>query len=145
MQAHARSRPLKAAAGAAAAGMSNPLRTRRAGDPSGRIHFADAGGSTAGRRNHRLEANRVDRVPPNAERVPGRLRLDHVRGELTPELGHGVLQRGRSRARRVIPPEEVDDALRRHDLAVVHQQDGENRTLTLPAQRDNVAVPSHLE
>jgi hypothetical protein len=49
------------------------------------------------------------------------------------------------RRRRRLPPQLVDQPLRRNDIVGVQQQDREQRTLLAPAEREQAILFGHLQ
>src|SRR4051794_39013164 len=86
------------------------------------------------------EAAEVDRICLDLEHVPGVPSTDELRTEELPERRDGVLQ-GRGRGtRRLLAPDRADEELRRDDLAGPEEQDGQDRPVLLPAERQRLAV-----
>src|ERR671923_201963 len=93
-----------------------------------------------GLRPGRIEPARVD-----TEQVSGRLRHENVRPEQLPQLGDEVLKGGRSRLRRVLTPERVDQAVGRDGAAGIDEEEREQGPLLRPAERQRFAVRAHLD
>ena len=70
------------------------------------------------------------------EHVARRSRHEHVGPEQLAELRDEILERRRRGLRRLLTPELVDEAVGCHDLARPHEQEPEQRTLLLAAQRE---------
>ena len=77
--------------------------------------------------------------------VARRPRLERFGAEQLAELGDEVLQRGRGRLRRLLPPQLGDQPVGADDLACVHEEQSQEGALLLPAQRQRAAGTDDLE
>ena len=103
------------------------------------------GGRTTRLPEERLEADGVDGGGVCGEDVAGSARLDDIVPECAPQLGDGVLERGRRSFGALLAPEQVDETVGRDDLPVVHEQRREERALPLASEVDRAAVEESLE
>lgn len=89
-------------------------------------------------REQALEPREVDLIRGRHQRVPGWARHEQVAARAQPlaQLRHADAQRGRPGRRRVLAPEVVHQPVRRHDLAVMHHEDRQQRPLGRPGDRD---------
>ena len=81
----------------------------------------------------------------DSDQVAGRLRHDQVRPEEFSELGDEVLERGRSRARRVLAPEGIDQPIGGDRAPRVQQKQREQAALLRAPELQGVSVATHLE
>ncbi|GBC87637.1 hypothetical protein HRbin12_01653 [bacterium HR12] len=141
-------------------GLSEPLvrevRQRRAspeverrterGGPTGRIARGDRAGPLE---DPLLEPPSVDAVGLDAEQVPGGPCLDHRSSVVGPqrpaELRDVQLDRVSRGPGRMLPPDQLDQSVRRDDLADVQEQDREDRPLLRRPQPDVPVVGDDLE
>ena len=93
----------------------------------------------------RLEPGRVDLPRVGAQHVTGRARDQHVLAEQPAQLGNRVVERRARRARRLVAPELVDDAIGRDDVVRPDEQRREERALPLAGDLDELAVALDLE
>jgi hypothetical protein len=77
--------------------------------------------------------------------VPAAARLDPFRAELAPQAGHGALEDLRRGLRRRLAPELVDQAVARHELVRVEQEQGEQSAVVAGADRDRPFAVDDLE
>src|SRR5439155_24581144 len=96
-------------------------------------------------RDKGLEPRRVQDRRSYRQRVARRARLDDVGAELLAHLRDGVLKRGRGRRRGTLAVELVQDPVGRHDLAAVHEQDGEKHPLSPATESHRTAVAHDFE
>src|SRR5437773_10009197 len=92
-----------------------------------------------------LEAPQIELVGLDPEQVARRLRHEDVgRNELA-KLHDEVLERRRRRLRTLLPPELLDDAIAREQLAGVDQQEAQEGALLLAAKGDRALLVRHFE
>ena len=103
------------------------------------------GARSAGVAKHELEAASVDASGVDAQDVARRTRLQDVRPELATQPRDRVLERCRCRLRRVLAPEQVDQAIGGDHATRLDQQGREKGPLLLPAHDDRAAVALDLE
>ena len=92
-----------------------------------------------------LEADRVDVLGVEVDQVPGRSRLDHVASQHAAQAEDAVLDVGVNRFRRTLTPKLVDQAIGRHHLIGVEQQEGENPLLLPATEGQRLPAGMHLE
>jgi hypothetical protein len=92
-----------------------------------------------------LEAVEIDRVWLGLEEIAGRTRDDPLRSEDLAEPGHIDLQRARSRLRRTLAPDRIDQAITGDDPIAVQNEDGEYGSLPRASDSKEPAAPLDLE
>ena len=99
----------------------------------------------AGLRDERFEARQVEPIAVDAQDVAGRLRLQRLRTEELSQMRYEILERRRRRLRGSFTPQLVDEPLGRNDLARVHEEERQQRSLLLAAQRNRAVISDDLE
>src|SRR5207253_10634365 len=87
-----------------------------------------------------LEADGVDLLGIDSERVAGRARDERLASQELAQLRDVVLEGRHGRAGRLLSPDLVDDPVGWDDATGVQEQEGQNRALLLPAELDRPAV-----
>ena len=91
-----------------------------------------------------FEPLRVELLVSNLEHVAPSARLEHAAAENLAQLGDVDLKAFRSRLRRLPAPELVDQAFGRDDLALVHEQEGEQGSLLVGSERKRAPLFDRL-
>jgi hypothetical protein len=94
-----------------------------------------------------LEAVEVELVLLKLDQVAGRPRDDcPSRRERLPKLGDVTLERGRSRPRRRVAPQRLDEAVLGEHTVGVEEQHSQERPLLTPAELErSIAIATSLE
>ena len=99
----------------------------------------------AGALEQMLEAPEIELALTDLELVAGAPRAQPLPPEEPAQAVHGDLDRVLRGAGRPLAPERVDDALSRHDLVRVQEEQREQRALAQAARRKRRSVPPDLE
>ncbi len=92
-----------------------------------------------------IEPNGIDLVRAGVQDVPAVAGLEHAGTEHPAQLRDVVVERLARRCRRALTPHRIDQAIDRHDLARVQDEEGQERAVLMAVDRDQpVAVP-HLQ
>ena len=99
----------------------------------------------AGLGDEPLEAGDVELGRVDPQHVAGRAGEEPAVAELFAQPGNVALDDLCDRRRRRLPPQLVDQPLRRDDVVGVQQQDGEQRPLLAAAEHERTIVLDHLQ
>jgi hypothetical protein len=92
-----------------------------------------------------LEPASVDLVRAGPQDVARGTRNQSVRAKLLAELGNEVVERGRSRARRLLFPQIVQEPVRRYDTTRLDQKRCKQSALSLAAEGNRLALRENFE